>query len=265
MITIDSKSIDAMIKDVAPRVHHLTQMDPHIESLRVSAIRRRDYFAEVVLPKFEGMGIDSIPHTELGQLGFKIMKYVTPFSIMAEYDPINHKMFILYENFGWGTNKNGLTTVLGHELVHRCQFLDNPHFLDTYKFLLKKVLGSNVFDLDEDEDKTYMPFIQPFMTLVEGDATFVQGQLKEWYPGAKYKSTQFMNFLDTVVKLSKGSNGKRDLSKKLMQYQRGRRIIRDIYKESGRGAINQLYALDYKQIQDVFSFNPQMYKRYVKI
>ena len=265
MLPIDNRLINNSIRSVAPKVHHLTQMDPHIESLRITPIKRRDYFAEVILPKFEGLDMETSAYTENGKRSVQFMKNILPFMVIAEYDPINHKMFIIPDNLGWGTNETGLTTILGHELVHRCQFLDNPHFLDTYKFLVKKVFGSNAFDIDADEDKSYSDFIQPFMTLVEGDATFVQEQLKnEFYQGAKYNTSGLVNILGVAIGLSSLVTNKRGLMKIVMQYQKGKEIISCIYNESGRGAINRLYQLDYKQIDDIFRLNPFMYKTHIK-
>lgn len=184
----------------------------------------------------------------------KAIKLFLPYLVLGQYDPLMGRMLVIPDNLRFGTNASGLTIILGHELVHRCQFINNPRFARLYSHLVKKVTGSNAFDEDSLEDKNMKPYLQAYMTLVEGDASFVEQQLnKMFYQDAKNKTSGFSNFLGLLLALTSIGNGDKGFLDKLKQYAKGKKIVKSIYEFNGREGVNSLYNLNELELRRVFT------------
>ena len=261
MVVISERSVRRIIEDVAPKVERLTGWNPHLNDLEVRIIKRDQYFQEGMVPTYAKLGIDTEAKTADGMKTVKMLKIVSSYLMLGQYIPITGTLLIIPDNIRFGTNESGLALTLGHELVHRCQFINNPKFAQIYNQLVKRSSGTNAFDEDGFEDKGVMDYLQSYMTLVEGDASFVQGQLKNmFYQDAKNKTSGISNFIGLLLMLASSKNGKEDVfGKKLDQYSKGRRNVRRVYQNGGRESVNALYKLNDFELTDAF-INLRAYK-----
>ncbi len=250
MVIISEKSVERMLNDVAPKVEKLTGWDPVLSSLNVKIVPRKKYVKYCIDPLFNGMGIDTVPKTKDGKTGLFIVKNILPFIVMGQYEPITQTLIVMGDNFVYSANESGLTAILGHELVHRCQYINNPEFADVYCSLSRRMHGKNAYDIDGDEDPRAKKYVQSLMTLLEGDASFVQEQLKKiYYQNAENKTsglTKLFGVLFAFVCIAGGSMDK------FKQYSKGKNIVENYYKRKGRQAVNDLYNLDENGLHGVF-------------
>jgi hypothetical protein len=253
MVIVSEKSVRRMIEDVAPKVERLTGWDLKLDDLEVRIIGRNQYYEEAMLPTYKALGIDTEAKTEKGKKAVKTMKKIMPYMILGQYTPLNERMIVLPDNLRFGTNESGLTVTLGHELVHRGQFINNPKFARLYSHLARAVTGRNAFDDDLSEDERMKPFLQSYMTLVEGDASFVEGQLKQmFYQDAKNKTSWASNFLGATLLLAGVVNGDSSFKDKLRQYNRGKEIVKKVYEARGRKLVDVMYDLNELELRRIF-------------
>jgi hypothetical protein len=254
MVIVSEKSVRKMIEDVAPKVTRLTGWNPRLDDLEVRIISRDQYWEEGIMAKYPQLGIDTETKTEKGKKAVQSMKATMPYLVLGQYEPMTGRMLVIPDNLRLGTNESGLTVVLGHELVHRCQFINNPRFTRLYSTLVKKSTGNNAFDEDELEDKRVEPYLQAYMTLVEGDASFVGDQLKKmFYQDAKNKSSMLSNVLGLAILLASLGSGDKGFIQKLKQYGVGKKKVKSIYEREGRPGVNALYDLDELGLRRVLS------------
>ncbi|MEI7718254.1 MAG: hypothetical protein WCI72_00170 [archaeon] len=263
MVVISERSVKRIIEDVASKVERLTGWDPQLDTLSVKLVDRDQLWEHATKPRYERLGIDTGADTPAGKKARLITKHVMSYFILGQYEMTTDTLLIIPANLGFGTNESGLATILGHELTHRCQFKCNPKFARLYPSLVKKVTGSKAFEEDPQEDESYMKYLQAYMTLVEGDATHVQDQLKKmFFQDAESKSASASEFLglipilynmrDTGAVDSASRGGCGGLGQKMKQYSEGKKIVGRIYEREGREAVNQLYNLSIKQLLSRF-------------
>jgi hypothetical protein len=253
MVIVSEKSVKRMIEDVAPKVERLTGWDTNLDDLEVRIIGRDQYWEHGILSKYNHLGINTEAKTAKGKKSTETMKALMPFLVLGQYEPLSGRMFVIPDNLRFGTNESGLTATIGHELVHRCQFVNNPRFANLYSQLVRRSTGDNAFDEDPSGDKRVKPYLQAYMTLVEGDATFTEEQLKKmFYQDAKNKTSHMSNFLGLVLALSSIGNGDKGFMQKLKQYEQGKKKVRAVYERGGRGEVNALYNLEELGLRRVF-------------
>ncbi|MBI4148265.1 hypothetical protein HY490_03155 [Candidatus Woesearchaeota archaeon] len=245
MVVVSERSIERLLIDVAPKVERLTGWKTHLDALTVKLVRRDQVWEHGIKPKYNILGIDTEAKTEKGKKDLGMIKVLMPYVLGGLYEPLTGTMLIVPDNVRFGTNESGLTVTLGHELVHRCQFTNHPRWAEMYPTLVRKITGSSAFDDDEHEDKSYMKYLQAYMTLAEGDASHVETQLKKmFYQDAKNKTAHVSNFIGLLLFLHSLGNAEDGFIKKLKQYEQGERIVGRVYETEGRKGVNELYNLD---------------------
>lgn len=243
MVIVSEKSIHRMLKDVAPRVERLTGWDLQMNDLTVKIIPRDFFFEQGIKPTYEGLGIDIKAKSEEGKQSVKFMRSIMPYIIMGLYEPMTGSLLICPENYALGTNESGLATLVGHELTHRGQFLQ-PRYKEMYLDLVRRSTGINAFDEDKYEEEGASDLINALMTLAEGDATFVQDQLKSmFYQDAENRYSGMVSLIGTAVGIISLLDDEGGLMKKMKQYSKGKEIVSALYKAGGREAVNRQYAL----------------------
>ncbi len=253
MVVVSKKSIEKLIEDVAPKVEKLTGWDTHVDDLCVELVGRDQIWEHGIKPKYEFLGIDIEPKTQKGKSTIKMIKLITPYLLLGQYEPLTKAMLIIPDNLRFGTNESGLAITIGHELVHRCQFANNLPFAKLYSTLVKKTTGSNAFDEDPDEDKSYEKYLQAYMTLTEGDASHVEDQLKKmFYQDAENKSAHSSNFIGLMLLIASLGDKNSGFMQKLKQYEEGKKIVSKIYEQEGRLRVNKLYNLGTKELYNTF-------------
>ena len=253
MVVISERSVEQMIEEVAPRVTYLTGWDPHLDTLNVKLIERKQHWEYVTKAMYEALGIDAEPKTEKGKSALSATRFLTPLLLIAQYEPVTGTMIVIPDNIRLGTNESGLVKTLGHELVHRCQFINNPHFASMYGDFIKRKEGTIAFDIDGHEEKGVMKYLESYMTLVEGDASFVEEQLKKmFYQDAQNKTSWLCNFLGIGLLVTGGLNGKNPLMRKAKQYVDGKKKVKREYLKGGRESVNGLYEMDEEELYRIF-------------
>ena len=253
MVVISERSIENLLAEVAPRVERLTGWDTNLANLKVKIIKRNQLWEQGLKPKYDHLGVETEAKTDKGKNALALSKALMPYIILGLYEPLTGTMLVLPDNVRFGTNESGLAVTLGHELVHRCQFTNNHQFANMYPALVKRMVGANAFDEDGDEDKNARKYLQAYMTLVEGDAKFVEGQLnKMFYQDAKNKTAHASNFIGLVLFLSTLGDSDGGLVKKLKQYTKGNKIVKAIYQSEGRQGVNKLYRMNERSLYGAF-------------
>lgn len=109
--------------------------------------------------------------------------------------------------------------------------------------------GSNAFDENEFGDKSYKSYIQAYMTLLEGDASFVESQLKKtFYADEKTSAEGLSGLLGLGLLIAGMGNKEVGVLRKLRQYTRGKKIVEDMYRRGGRSRVNKLYDEDEEEL-----------------
>lgn len=253
MVVVSERLIERLIEDVAPKVERLTGWDTRLDDLSVKLVKRDQIWEHGMKPKYDFLGIDTEAKTEKGKKALEMIRVLMPYVMLGQYEPLTGTMLIVPDNVRFGTNESGLAVTLGHELVHRCQFTNNPRFAEMYPAMVKRITGSRVFDEDEHEDKGIKKYLQAYMTLTEGDASHVEAQLKKmFYQDAKNKTSHFSNFVGLVLFLHSLGNGEAGFIQKLKQYEQGKKIVGRVYETEGRNGVNRLYDLDARGLYQKF-------------
>ena len=181
---------------------------------------------------YEYLGIDTAPKTTEGAMAFAEELEWEYHGVLAEYISPRKKILILPENLSMVQNMNEavLTLILGHELMHHCQYTNNPYFNEREKILIKKLYGSNLFDKKKPNNKKVEKYCLTHQCLSEGDAKYVEKQLAErFYP-----------------------LGKKAIGKFSLCCQEDMEVIEEVHKTQGRRGVNDLYSLDIRDLCAVF-------------
>lgn len=238
MVIISEKSVEKIVSDVAPKVERLTGWSCHLESLILKLVNRNQVFEHAIEPTYMALGIDTKPRSLRERLSLQLLKYAVSIFPLGIYEPATGTIIIVPDNFSPKTNESGLATAIGHELVHRCQSLNNPEFAENFFKTMKKMIGPGLFS-DDEPDARFVEYMRAYMTLEEGDASFVQEQLEKIYYQNAYASTHASNrFFGGIASLFVG-----ELKQKLRQYTVGKSFVQRIAKKSGRTGVNALYSL----------------------
>jgi hypothetical protein len=274
MVIVSEKSIEKMIYDVAPKIEELSSWKPKLDGLTVKLIPRELFWEEAIKPKYANLGINTTPRTKEGEISLKMLQHMMPLLVLGVYEPSNRTLFILPDNMSLGTNESGVALTVGHELFHGCQFDNNPYFTNEINSLTKQVTGCDAFDKDqyETEDKRVMKKLTAMMTLVEGDATFVQNQLKGMYfQDAVTRAGDLGNILsylhafkmmnlskEDVAELKGSNDGEKKeegggLMDKMKQYTVGEKLVKSVYKKFGRSGVNDMYSPMNVQMLKIYS------------
>jgi len=254
MVVISERSVEKLVRDVVPKVAMLTNWSYDLGELKIRIINRSQLWEHGFKPKYDYLGISTETKTDSGKQTLSMYKNIFSFFTAALYEPSCDTLFVVANNARFDTNESGLTVLLGHELVHRGQFTQNPQFTKQYFSLVKKQYGSLAFEEDEHEDKSFGKYLQSLMTIVEGDASFVESQLKKmYYQDASYKCAGIALWVSSAVLLASLANGdsKSGLLGKLSQYTAGEKIIKRVYEDSGRKLVNCIYKKDFQRIHDI--------------
>lgn len=252
MVVVSERSLEKIISDVAPKVEQLTGWNAHLDSLNLKIIRRSQLWEHSAKVKYDLLGIDAEAKTEKGKKALQATKLIMPYLILAEYEPLSGTMLVVPDNLRFGTNESGISLTIGHELTHRCQFTNNPQFGKMYVSMVRRMFGANAYDDDPSEDKGTAKYLQSYMTLVEGDASFVQSQLKGmYYQDAKNKTSGVSNLIGLVLLLASLGDNNSGFIQKLRQYSKGKNIVRRVYEAGGREKVNAIYSLNERMLHRV--------------
>ena len=166
MVRIDDKALEKMVNEVAPLVEDLTGWDTKLDSLNIKTITRDEYWKYGQKPLHDYLGDDKRCKTWKDTL--------TSYFVAASYVHPTETILMIGNNKGVFTNESALKVVIGHELVHRCQFVNNPVFEEIYFSLAKKLRDDAGYD---EFGAANLRFFEKYAMLAEGDATFVEDQL----------------------------------------------------------------------------------------
>ena len=112
MVIISERYVQRLIEDVAPKVERLTGWDTHLDDLTVRIVRRDQVWDQGIKPKYDILGIDVEPTTEEGKKALGWLKFVMPYLMLAQYDPMTNTLMIIPDNVRFGTNESGLAIIL---------------------------------------------------------------------------------------------------------------------------------------------------------
>lgn len=270
---ISERSIEGIVLDVAPKVQRLTGWDCGLETLDVRLIRKDQLWSCVMKPALERKRFDYKPRNVLEKLALQAFKAMSSRFPLGLYEPDVCRLYIIPENLN-ELSKSGVSVIVGHELVHRCQHVGNPAFFDTitelsreliaeinkYKAERDKVYGTKICEMIRNillkRPKSFSDSvlkestailegeagkkIQSLMTLVEGDASFVQHQLNRMF----YQNAERLRPSTNAILLRFSSEFSPVIQLKLEQYTLGSGFVKEVYKAEGRESVNRLYKLD---------------------
>ncbi len=269
---ISEKSIEGIVLDVAPKVQRLTGWDCGLETLGVRLIRKDQLWDYVIKPAVERKKFDYKPRNALEKLALEAFKAMSSRFPLGLYEPDVGRLYLIPENLN-ELSKSGVSVIVGHELVHRCQHVGNPAFFDTltelsrelvaevnkYKAERDRLYGTKIREMARNILKGPKKFsdsvlkestailesdagkkIQSLMTLVEGDASFVQHQLNRMF----YQNAERLRPSTNAVLLRFSSEFSPVIRLKLEQYTLGSGFVKEVYKREGRESVNRLYKLD---------------------
>lgn len=237
---INENLVKKTLEDLVSAVEYFTGWDAHLSDLKIELITREQYWERGMKPMYDILGIDMETKTMVGKINCSLTKKFMPYFPLGQYESLTGKIILIPENFSGLTNENGFATVLGHELVHRCQCVNNPKFIETYYNLIKKAIGTSLFEKNDFKDISYYKYLKAYGTLIEGDASFVQGQLKMIYRNAAVVRSFMPSFMRLFLYPF--------LKEKLDQYKNGKKIVAGFYKIGGREEVNKLYGLDVEKL-----------------
>ncbi len=236
---VSEASIEKILYDVAPKVEWLTEWNCSLKNLTIKIIKPNQVFAQVIMPKYKELNIDITSKTLQDKFSSWINTYLVSRIVIGVYEPATKSIVVVPNNLSASTNESGFATALGHEMVHRCQFLYNPKFVKEYNKLIKKTADPHVNN-DNAKDT-----IQLYMTLIEGEASFVENQLRQMY----YQNATIAPRLSSLFLGLTGALCFKDFRKKAAQYIRGRIMVGKEYKVRGRKGVSALYSLNPKKIR----------------
>lgn len=237
---VSEKSIEEILLEIVPKVGWLTEWDCSLKDLTIKIVKPGQVFEQAFLPKYKALNVDITPKTLQERFSFWAVKYFFPHIILGVYEPATDSIIVIPDNLSSSTNESGLATVLGHEMTHRFQFFNNPKFMRTYNNLIKRTASLHNKEQDNSED-----MLQYCMTLIEGDASFVENQLRKMhYQNAAITPGPFSLSLGLM-----GGLCFKDFRKKAAQYIKGQIMVKREYKARGRKGVNALYNLNLKKIR----------------
>ena len=239
---ITQSLVEDLVAEVAPKVEELTEWSAYLESLSIEALGWEKAWHEIFIPELESRGIDTIPKTLAGKRRKYVFKETLFQGAVGFHMESTGNIYIINDNFP-KINKDQLAPMVGHELVHRCQFKNNQKFSELCHYFSKEYKGENYFDQDLSEDYNDLVF-RNFMRLQEGHATFVQIELQKDYPPSElYLPKSIENALMDVQRLNPDNMGTY-IAELFDVYQSGERIIRNVFHQGGNDAIKELYKRD---------------------
>jgi len=224
MVYTALNTIGGLIEEVAPKIEKLTMWDCHVDGLTAKIISPDEFWGYEIIV-FESMGINTAPKTEKGKIAFERLKTISTLSA-GMYLPTNSILLISKNTLM--KNPDVQAVILGHEIVHRCQDVNNPSFVKNWVALFKS-FGTNAFDDNLFENENFRKCHSGYNDLVESDAAHVTNQLIwNFYTLADCRYTIGDNQIN---------------------------ILEDIQKKDGRAGINRLYGLSLTELYDLFNLS----------
>ncbi len=165
----------------------------------------------------------------LGDLSFEVTDSFHSYNAGAAYNTTEKKIMVYKNTIPPLLSQHTLKIILGHELMHHAQF-SIEHF--------KQV--------EDESAKNLRRFID---RLLEGDATWVEYKLEQFYP-ADILSKVSLFRRRTELEFAGFFRG---ISGMTSPYGLGKRRIDTLVAAGGRGAVNHLYQAELQEIAENFS------------
>jgi hypothetical protein len=229
-LLVDNNLVSKLVDEVSPLVRQLTRWKLATKKLRCRVIPKQRGYEEIVINQLQHLGI---PVLEDASRDFfeRLAEYLLEANVLAAYLPWNAEIIVMRENVD-DSNLDGLSLILGHELVHRAQHVNHPQIFNRLEELSQQIY--QVFyeaqaNLDLEQIMDTLIEIRSIMTLIESHASVVQYTLnREHFPDAKIESHWS---LPAMIFRLVGQE-------KLSQYQDGVPMVKEAME---RGAIDDLY------------------------
>jgi hypothetical protein len=250
MARVNTKTIEKIVQEVTPKVEFLTQWNCNLSGLNLNVIKTSQYYERCMKPLFENDEIskelegEKIIKKIIVPIG-KTVSFLLSRTLYGEYTYLTNTLTLIKENLEEIKTENELRTIVGHELVHRCQHVNNPNFYERYEKHINELTESKKSLKDICKIKEEFEIMG---MLVEGDANFVEKQLKEqFYPFAEGKKNYNINsvvnsLMATIL-----------FKNKFNAYKNGPQIISLVYSTGKREAVNNLYNLTAQELETVFA------------
>lgn len=231
--------LETVIQEVAPRVEALTEWNVPLENLKIKVVRRHDYGTYGIRSFYSSLGID--PNKEISR--HEIHDFLTSYILLGQYDPSSETIIVIQDNLKT-IDPDGLSLIVGHELTHHAQFVNNASFTSAYLSLLKTSLLIDMENETHPPKKDSTPQVDSFTLyagyyhiFLEGDATFVERQLQRlYYPkGIRTKPPFLLRGLALLFRFLNRNKNLVDLDALTADY------IAAIHKTEGRRGVNSLY------------------------
>jgi len=225
-LIIENTLLQQLIQQVGPKVSAETGWDLKLESMGYRVVPKDQGYEEIVQGRFQALGA---PVSAQRNLLERMMEYLIENNVLGAYQPHSQELLVVRENVD-DSNLEGLSLVLGHELVHRGQHMNHPALFDRVDQTSRDViqfLGQGNLDFDYINQK--FNEIKSSMTLIESHATYITQLLKrKYYPNAVIE-THFS--LPVILFRILGIT-------KVSQYVEG---IPQVSEAMGRGSIDELF------------------------
>lgn len=184
-LILNDNALTSIIDEVAPLVTSLTGWDLDLPSLRSRVLPRNQGYEEILLGRFEQLGITNYSDL-LPDLIERLVEYMVEANSLAAYMPGKGEILVIRENVD-DSNLDGLKLILGHELVHRGQHLTHGELFQRVDHSILEVFQEIQYQsFDYQRIQSAFEQIQPIMTLLESHASYIQGLLQQrYYPNAQ--------------------------------------------------------------------------------
>ncbi|MFL7892260.1 MAG: hypothetical protein ACK2UM_15900 [Anaerolineales bacterium] len=189
-LDVNDQLIEALLGRVAPLVERTTGWNLDLVNLRSKVIPKERGYEEILLGRLRDLGFfvdEDMPRPLLDRL----VEYLVESSVQAAYQTGKGELLVVRENVD-DSNLDGLCVVIAHELVHRGQHINHPEIFQQIEETVHRVIApyfSSPDQIDLGELLQALNEIQPFMTLIESHAAYIQQLIaNRYYPQARIET-----------------------------------------------------------------------------
>ena len=167
-----------LVEGIGPLVEAITQWDLQREGLTVRVIPRQHVYAEILLKRLRGAGIDVDDDAPQG-IADRLVAYLLEGNVLGAYEPSTEELLVVRENVR-GSNLGGLALIVAHELVHRGQHVRHGHLFERVDDAVRELYACSMRGgFRPRELKRAIDRIMPTMTLLESHAHHIQSLLAQ--------------------------------------------------------------------------------------
>ena len=181
-LDVTDQLITSIIQQVGPQVAAETGWDLQLPTLKSRVLPKDQGYEELVQGRLRGMGVAISENRKFGE---RILEYLIENNVLGAYQPHSQELLVVRENVD-DSNLEGLSLVLGHELVHRGQHIHHPQVFEQIDQTVKALLdAANQGIVNFEWISQKLEEIRPRMTLIESHATYISQMLrKKYFPNA---------------------------------------------------------------------------------